>query len=143
MTTSTQTKGSTMSRKLSVSELFSRESERVSKIPHATGKQVNGVSGREYQGFNRINLYLIAKEKGFCNVWFTFDQVKDQNLAVKKGERGIPVFNHKLIDKEDRKEKILSYYLVFNKDQLTVATAENAAEEVEAVEASESETEAF
>lgn len=125
METKSNTKGSKMA-KLSVSELFARESERVAKVAHATAKQVNGVSGREYQGFNRINLYLVAKEKSFSNTWYLFDQAKEKGLFVKKGEHGTPVFNHKLVDREEgRKEKVLSYYLVFNADQLTTERPED------------------
>lgn len=120
MTTQTNpTQGTIMSNKLTVTELFMRESERVSTIAHATGKQINGISDREYKGFNRINLYLVAKEKGYTNTWYTYDQVKNSNFMIKEGEHGTPVFNNKLVDKEEgRKEKVLSYYLVFNQSQL-------------------------
>lgn len=108
--------------KMTVEQIFQREAERVSTLPNIAGKQVNAVSGREYQGFNKINLYLVSKEKGYqSNQWLTHDQLKKENLSIKEGEHGTPVFNHKLIDKDGKKQKVLRYYLVFNKDQLEAA----------------------
>lgn len=106
--------------KLTISELFAREAERVVKLSNMPGKQLNKVSEREYKGFNKINLYLIAKEKGFkSNEWITFDQLTKSGLELKDQEHGTPIFNHKLIDKEDgKKEKQLRYYLVFNMEQV-------------------------
>ncbi len=111
-----------MANKMTVSEIFEREAQRVAGITHNVGKQINGVSQREYQGFNKINLYLLKKEKGFeSNEWLTHDQLTKEGLQVKEGEHGTPVFNHKLIEQDGKKKKVLRYYLVFNKDQLTAA----------------------
>jgi antirestriction protein ArdC len=109
--------------KMTITEIFEREASRVATITHNVGKQINGASKREYKGFNKINLYLVKKEKGFkSNEWLTFDQVQKEGLQVKEGEHGTPVFNHKLIDLEDgKKKKVLRYYLVFNKDQLEIS----------------------
>jgi len=108
--------------KMTVAEIFQREAERVAGIMHQAGKQINSVSGREYQGFNKINLYLVSKERGFnSNEWLTHDQLSKANLTIKEGEHGTPVFNHKLIEKDGKKQKVLRYYLVFNKDQLEAA----------------------
>ena len=105
--------------KMTVAEIFEREAARVVTITHNVGKQINGISKREYQGFNKINLYLVKKERGFnSNEWFTFEQAKNEGLQAKEGEHGTPVFNHKLIEKDGKKQKVLRYYLVFNKDQL-------------------------
>ena len=113
---------STKGSKMTVSEIFEREAARVASITNMAGKQVNGVSGREYQGFNRINLYLVAKEKGFeCNQWLTHEQLKNAGYTIREGEHGTPVFNHKLIEKDGKKQKVLRYYLVFNIDQLEAA----------------------
>jgi antirestriction protein ArdC len=113
----------TQGTKMTVAEIFTREAERVAGLTHNVGKQVNGVSGREYQGFNKINLYLVAKEKGFeSKEWLTHDQLKNQGLTIKAEQHGTPVFNHKLVDTEDgKKKKLLRYYLVFNRDQLELS----------------------
>ena len=108
--------------KMTVAEIFQREAERVATLPNIAGKQINAISGREYQGFNKINLYLVSKERGFkSNEWLTHDQLSKAGYTIKEGEHGTPVFNHKLIDTESGKKKVLRYYLVFNKDQLQEA----------------------
>ena len=111
-----------MANKMTVTEIFEREAARVAGITHNVGKQINGASKREYQGFNRINLYLVKKERGFeSNEWLTHDQAQKEGLKVKEGEHGTPVFNHKLIEQDGAKKKVLRYYLVFNRDQLEAA----------------------
>jgi len=113
--------------KLTVEQIFTREAERVASLPNIAGKQVNGVSKREYQGFNKINLYLVAKERSFkSNEWLTFEQAQKEGLTIKEEEHGTPVFNHKLVEIEGKKQKVLRYYLVFNKEQLTVSTEKEA-----------------
>ena len=108
--------------KMTVAEIFQREAERVAGVMHQAGKQINGISKREYQGFNKINLYLVKKERGFnSNEWLTFEQAKNEGLQVKEGEHGTPVFTYKLIEKDGKKQKVLRYYLVFNKDQIEAA----------------------
>lgn len=114
---------STKGNKMTVTEIFTREAERVASVTHQAGKQINAVSGREYQGFNKVNLYLVAKEKGFqSKEWFTHDQMTKQGLKIKEGQHATPVFNFKLIDTEEgKKQKVLRYYLVFNRDQLELS----------------------
>ncbi len=108
--------------KMTVEQIFARESERVAALPNMAGKQINAVSKREYQGFNKINLYLVAKEKDFnSNEWLTHDQLTKEGYTIKEGEHGTPIFNHKLIEKDGKKQKVLRYYLVFNKDQIEAA----------------------
>lgn len=119
--------------KLTVQQLFDREAQRVIKLDKPALRQMNGKTGREYQGFNQINLFLVATEKGFkSSQWLTHDQFKEINLELKEGEHGTPIFNHKLVEKEGKKELQLRYYLVFNKDQLVEAAAPAAAEQAEA-----------
>ena len=109
--------------KMTVAEIFEREAQRVGNLTHQVGKQINGISKREYQGFNKINLYLVKKEREFqSNEWLTHDQLTKDGYNVKEDEHGTPIFNHKLIDIEDgKKKKVLRYYLVFNKDQIEAA----------------------
>ena len=121
---------STKGNKMTVAEIFTREAERVAGVMHQAGKQLNSVSGREYKGFNKINLYLVTKEKGFnSNKWLTHDQLTKAGYTIKEGEHGTPVFNHKLIEVEGKKQKVLRYYLVFNEEQL--ATSQEVQKEAE------------
>ena len=126
-TTNTTTKGN----KMTVAQIFEREAQRVATLTNAPGKQVNGITQREYQGFNRINLYLTAKENGFeSKEWLTHDQFTKAGYTLKEDQHGIPVFNYKIIETDGKKEKVLRYYLVFNKDQLELSKeAQKEAEE--------------
>lgn len=125
MTTTNTTKGT----KMTVAQIFEREAARVATLTNAPAKQVNAISGREYQGFNRINLYLVAKENAFeSKKWFTHDQLTKAGYELKEEQHGTPVFNHKIIEKDGKKEKVLRYYLVFNKDQLTQKELQEEAE---------------
>ncbi len=123
-----------MAKKLSIQELFMLHAERCAQLPNMAGKQINGTTKREYQGMNKISLYLTMKEKGFkSNEWLTHDQAKAEGLVIVQGEHGTPIFNFKLVDTEAGKEKQLRYYLVFNRSQLV--SAEEAQIQQEAEEA--------
>jgi antirestriction protein ArdC len=100
------------------------------------------ISGREYNGMNSFMLYLNGEEKGYsCPVYATFNQVKEENLSVTKGEKAFPVVywnftikndkgerisldDYKALSKEKQKEykvaPFLKYYNVFNIDQTNI-----------------------
>jgi antirestriction protein ArdC len=107
--------------KKSIQEMFAEHAEKCASLPNMAGKQINAVSGREYQGMNRISLYLGAKENDWTNEWYTHEQFTEKGYTLRKDEHGTPVFNFKLIEKEGSKEKQLRYYLVFNASQLQAA----------------------
>ena len=52
----------------------------------------NAVSGKPYQGCNRLNLAYIAKAKGYADPrWATFAQAKRLGWKIRKGERAASV----------------------------------------------------
>jgi antirestriction protein ArdC len=97
---------------------------------------INGIKGREYNGLNAIKLNL----QGYSdNRWLTFEQVKELNGTVKKGEKGQTVeiahfsnvtplkdpYGGAILD-ENGKQKykvekldkpVYKYYTVFNIEQ--------------------------
>lgn len=49
----------------------------------------NGVTGREYHGGNRLYLRMVAQENGWDDPrWYTFNQAKQNEWGVRKGEKG-------------------------------------------------------
>lgn len=55
----------------------------------ATGLPVNAVSGKPYQGGNRLQLLMVAMDRGYGdNRWLTFKQAQELGGAVMKGEKG-------------------------------------------------------
>lgn len=71
------------------------------KIPH------NGVTNRRYQGMNALRLMYLAHERGYeDNRWMTFNQIKEQGGAVKKGEKGTIITYWKFMEKNELDENI-------------------------------------
>ncbi len=100
---------------------------------NVSNKQVNGTTGRNYQGVNELILLDAVKQNKFTSTqWFTQDSLKaeDSKLSIKKDEKGTMIFNNRLVKtgeiktKKDSNEdyevqiKKLNYYYVFNKCQL-------------------------
>lgn len=102
-----------------------------------SGVPFNGASGRQYHGVNRFALQFISQEKGYEDPrWYTFKQVNDAKLKIRKGSHGCKVEYWFLWDRENRKnismdeyvklsaedkEKITwtaKYYTVFNGSQI-------------------------
>lgn len=79
-------------------------------------------SGNEFQGLNKAILNEAKAQLGFkSNKWFTKKAMEDNTLVAKSSEDyGIILFSSKLKDIEgsNKKEKILTYYRVFNEDSL-------------------------
>ncbi len=81
-------------------------------------------SGNQFQGLNKAILNEAKAELGFkSNKWFTKKAMEDQNLIPKsEDDYGVILFSSKLKDIEgsNKKEKIITYYRVFNEDSLEV-----------------------
>ena len=123
------------------------------KSPHFTGGPFprNFRTGRPYRGINIMLLWSSSYSSPF---WITFNQAKELNGTVRKGEKGTQIVFYKHLrstkdekhaDDEDRRPPfVLTYHTVFNVEQcdgLTVAqiekptTTPNAVEQDEACEA--------
>jgi len=81
-------------------------------------------SGLEYKGLNKAILGEAKKELGFnSNKWFTKKAMEEANLIPKsEDDYGVILFSSKLKDIEgsNKKEKIITYYRVFNEDSLEI-----------------------
>lgn len=81
-------------------------------------------SGNEFQGLNKAILNEAKAELGFrSNKWFTKKQMEEANLVPKsEDDYGVILFSSKLKDIEgsNKKEKIITYYRVFNEDSLEI-----------------------
>jgi hypothetical protein len=81
-------------------------------------------SGNEFQGLNKAILNEAKAELGFkSNKWFTKKQMDEANLVPKsEDDYGVILFSSKLKDIEgsNKKEKIITYYRVFNEDALEI-----------------------
>ena len=90
------------------------------KFPEAQ-TQINKVTGRSYRRLNQ--LILIAKQRELnskSNEWVSKEQLEELGLKVKKDIFGTQLFSYKLKDIENSnlKEKVYSYYTVYNLEQL-------------------------
>ena len=81
-------------------------------------------SGNEFQGLNKAILNEAKAELGFkSNKWFTKKQMEEANMVPKsEDDYGVILFSSRLKDIEgsNKKEKIITYYRVFNEDALEI-----------------------
>lgn len=81
-------------------------------------------SGFEYKGLNKAILGEAKKDLGFTsNKWFTKKAMEEAGLFPRSDEEwGVILFSSKLkdIDGSSKKEKIITYYRVFNEDSLEI-----------------------
>lgn len=103
------------------------------------GKQKAGLpknlaSGKDYRGINSFLLAFLAWAKGYeSSYWVTFNQCRQNNGTIRKGERSsIVVFwkTYDTTDKETGEAKtvpVLRYYNVFNVSQCDGIAAPDAA----------------
>jgi len=100
----------------------------------------NAVTKRPYHGTNVLVLRSVLEKHQYkTSRWLTFEQAKDANLSVKKGEKGTHIDLLKAsIKKDDKNEHEFAKYdknvffimralVVFNLDQLTGDEAKLAA----------------
>ena len=90
------------------------------KLPESQA-QINKVTGRSYKKLNQ--LILVAKQRELnskSNEWVSKEQLQELALRVKEGHFGSQLFSYKLKDIENSnlKEKVYSYYTVYNLEQL-------------------------
>jgi antirestriction protein ArdC len=90
------------------------------KFPEAQ-TQINKFTGRSYRRLNQ--LILIAKQRELnskSNEWVSKEQLEELGLKIKEKEFGTQLFSFKLKDKDNSnlKEKVYSYYTVYNLEQL-------------------------
>jgi antirestriction protein ArdC len=90
----------------------------------ADGWPKNLASAKRYRGINVFLLSMRAWEQGFSSdFWLTFNQAKERNGSVRKGEKGSLVVFWKQVAKEDRHSgeeitiPVLRHYNVFNVEQ--------------------------
>lgn len=88
-----------------------------------TATQVSA-SGLEYKGLNKGILGEAKKTLNFkSNVWFTKKAMEEAGLfPISDEDYGVILFSSKLkdIDGSNKKEKIITYYRVYNRDSLEV-----------------------
>jgi antirestriction protein ArdC len=91
-----------------------------SKIPK------NLTTDKHYRGFNVLALMLQNYQD---SRWMTFNQVKEQGGAIKRGEQATPIFFNKPVEYEEENDEgeletkkywLLKSYLVFNVEQTTL-----------------------
>lgn len=93
--------------------------------------QYNKETGRAYKKLN--NLILLAKKSEMdytSNQWLSATQLKNSDYEVKEGQEPTQLFSFKIKDMDyghiegttgefiPKKEKVYSYYTVYNLDQL-------------------------
>jgi len=106
----------------SVLELYQESVENVIGTTGLT-TQVSS-SGNEFKGLNKSILNDAQRVLGFTsNKWFSKKGMEDNNLIPKsEDDYGVILFSSKLKDIEgsNKKEKIITYYRVFNEDSLEI-----------------------
>lgn len=94
----------------------------------AQGLPVNPFTEKHYQGINIPCLWMYQQKKGYTsNRWATYRQWKEQDLQVRKGEKGSTICFYKtlLVDEENErgeevtnKVPMMKLYTVFNANQV-------------------------
>ncbi|RRD40351.1 DUF1738 domain-containing protein [Leptotrichia sp. OH3620_COT-345] len=65
----------------------------------------NPISNKEYKGSNNIRLLISSIKNGYNDPrWMTYNQARENNFQVKKGEKSTPVYFYQLTDKNTKKE---------------------------------------
>lgn len=89
-----------------------------------SGLPKNIVSGKDYRGINSFLLAYTAWSIGYdSSYWLTFNQAKERNGSIRKGEKSSIVVFWKLYDTTDEESgqpktvPVLRYYRVFNVEQ--------------------------
>jgi len=106
--------------KKSVMELYNEAVEQ--HIDSKKSASQISASGNEFQGLNKMILNDTQKEFGYkSNKWFSKKQMDEAGLVpISEDDYGVILFSTKLKDIEgsNKKEKIMTYWRVFNEDSL-------------------------
>jgi len=90
----------------------------------ATEVPTNIETGREYQGVNILNLWVIGQLTGYtASVWGTYRQWQNAGCQVRKGEKASPIVFYKTYEQEGddgdiETRRAIRSYSVFNADQV-------------------------
>jgi len=97
--------------------------------PNAPGLHTSLSTGAPYRGVNQLVLQLSAMRRGYKSKWWgTFNQIRQQNSSVRKGEKGHRVILWKPISRTradeqgndvDEKFLVMREFVVFNAEQTT------------------------
>ena len=97
--------------------------------PNAPGLHTSLSTGAPYRGINQLVLQLSAMRFGYKSKWWgTFNQIRQQNSSVRKGEKGHRVILWKPISRTrtneqgndvDEKFLVMREFVVFNAEQTT------------------------
>lgn len=97
--------------------------------PNGPGLHTSLSTGNPYRGINQLVLQLSAMRFGYKSKWWgTFNQIRQQNSSVRKGEKGHRVILWKPISRTrtneqgneiDEKFLIMREFVVFNAEQTT------------------------
>lgn len=91
------------------------------KLPEGQ-KQINKKTDREYKKLNQ--LILVGKQRELnskSNEWLSKDDLTEMKLQPKECQFGTQLYSYKIKEAEGKKEKVYSYYLVYNIEQLEEA----------------------
>ena len=103
-----------------VTEMYTEAVEKV--VDSKKSATQISASGNEFSGLNKAILNEAKAELGFkSNKWFTKKAMDSASLIpASEDDYGVILFSSKLKDIEgsNKKEKIITYYRVFNQDSL-------------------------
>jgi antirestriction protein ArdC len=69
------------------------------------GQPYNPKTKARYNGVNNLYLSLTSIERGYNdNRWYTFNQLQEMGLKLKKGSKAVAIEGYTLIDKQTKKE---------------------------------------
>jgi antirestriction protein ArdC len=82
----------------------------------------NIVSGKPYQGINRLILGMRSMTPGFSSYWATYKQWNERGAQVRKGEKGTSIVFFSMVERETESGDVASIpmvktFVVFNSSQ--------------------------
>ena len=122
MNTNTNTPAATKRYRMTPTELYMEAVERT--VDSKKSAVQLSASGNEFKGLNKAILNEAKAELGFkSNQWFTAKAMQEANLVqISEDDYGVILFSSKLKDipNSNKKEKLVTYYRVFNRDSLEI-----------------------
>ena len=118
-------------------DIFAKEYDNIETPSQGCSLVPQNIKGNTYSGSNLFYLNLLSKKKGYrIPVFLTFNQAKEEGVAIKKGEKSVPVIYYErkyrhtttrkaiseeaynLLTEEQKKdykdECVIKYFNVFN-----------------------------